>query len=319
MESQSSLFAPDPLPLKQALAPRIAALKQQKIFLGTSSWRYEGWLGQIYTPERYFTRGKFSKKKFHEECIHEYAELFPVVGGDFSFYGVQDARFWNNLFSNAPRDLKWSLKVPQDFTSKRFSLHAGARSGQPNPSFLDAELFESSFLEPLAPHLDRVSVLMAEFTSFSKDDYPEPHVFFEELDTFLTRLPKPLRFAIELRNAEYLDAGYFAVLARNHAAHVFNSWTRMPSLGEQILIGEAYTAPFTVARALLRPGRSYEQAVKQFSPYRSIQDEYPEGRAAIGELIGKSLARKIPAYIHVNNRFEGNAIETISEAIGNPV
>ena len=317
MELQSSLFALDPPPVKQALTPRIAALKQEGIFIGTSSWRYEGWLGQIYTPERYVTRGKFSKKKFHEECIHEYAELFPVVGADFSFYGIQDALFWKNLFSKAPPDLKWSLKLPQDFTSKRFSLRAGAQSGQPNPSFLDADLFERSFLEPLSPYLDRVSVLMAEFTSFSNADYPEPRIFYEELDAFLAHLPPSPRFAVELRNAEFLDADYFAMLKRNHAAHVFNSWTRMPSLSEQISIEEAYTAPFTAARALLRPGRSYEQAVKQFSPYRSVQDEYPEGRRAISELIDTARTRKMSAYIHVNNRFEGNAIESISASIGN--
>jgi hypothetical protein len=88
-----------------------------------------------------------------------------------------------------------------------------------------------------------------------------------------------------------------------------------PSLQDQMLMDEAYTAPFTVARALLRPGRSYEQAVKHFSPYQSVHDEYPEGRAAIGKLIDTSLARKMPAYIHVNNRLEGNAIGTISAAV----
>lgn len=31
---------------------RIAALADKEIFAGTSSWTYEGWLGQIYTPER---------------------------------------------------------------------------------------------------------------------------------------------------------------------------------------------------------------------------------------------------------------------------
>jgi uncharacterized protein YecE (DUF72 family) len=200
VEIQSSLFAPNPLPIKQALASRIATLKQNGILIGTSSWRYEGWLGQIYTPERYFTRGKFSKAKFREECIHEYAELFPVVGGDFSFYGAQDAKFWNNLFSNAPGDLKWSLKLPQDFTSKRFSLHAGARRGQLNPSFLDADLFQSTFLEPLSPHLDRVSVLMAKFTSFSNADYPESRVFFDQLDAFLGAAPQGI--ALCRRTAE---------------------------------------------------------------------------------------------------------------------
>jgi hypothetical protein len=34
------------------------------VYFGTSSWKYEGWLGSIYTPERYLTRGKFSKKKW---------------------------------------------------------------------------------------------------------------------------------------------------------------------------------------------------------------------------------------------------------------
>lgn len=315
MDLQATLFGPEPLRRKQELAPRIAALRGHGIFIGTSSWRYEAWLGQIYTPGRYFTRGKFSKKKFEAECIHEYAELFPVVGADFSFYGAPDVKFWNNLFLNAPRDLKWSLKLPQDFTSRRFGLRAGARSGQPNPSFLDADLFEASFLEPLSPHLDHVSVLMAEFTSFSKADYSEPHAFFDGLDRFLERLPKSIRFSVELRNAEYLEAGYFDVLASHHAAHVFNSWTRMPSLHDQLLIDEAFTAPFTVARALLRPGRSYEQAVKQFAPYKSLQDEYPEGRQAIGELISISRARRIPAYIHINNRFEGNAIETIAATV----
>lgn len=315
MEFQPSLFAPDPLPVKQMLAPRIEALKQQNIFIGTSSWRYEGWLGQIYTPERYFTRGKFSKAKFHEECIQEYAELFPVVGGDFSFYGVQDAKFWNNLFAKAPRDLKWNLKLPQDFTSKRFAHHAGTQSDRPNPSFLDADMFEAGFLAPLAPHLDRVSVLMAEFTSLSTTDYPEPHAFFDDLNAFLERLPRSIRLGVEVRNAEYLDAGYFEILRRNRVSHIFNSWTRMPSLRDQILIDEAFTAPFTIARALLRPGRSYEHAVRQFAPYKSVQDEYPEGRRAIGDLIEASRSRKMQAYIHVNNRFEGNAIETISASI----
>lgn len=129
VEFQPSLFPPDPLPVKQMLAPRIEALKQQDIFIGTSSWRYEGWLGQIYTPERYFTRGKFSKAKFHEECIQEYAELFPVVGGDFSFYGVQDARFWNNLFAKAPRDLKWNLKCWRLFSSPPIGPSCAAEYG----------------------------------------------------------------------------------------------------------------------------------------------------------------------------------------------
>jgi hypothetical protein len=76
--------------------------------------------------------------------------------------------------------------------------------------------------------------------------------------------------------------------------------------------------PHTAARALLRPGRSYEQAVEMFSPYREVKEEYPSGREALRGLIESSFKRGLPAYIHVNNRFEGNAIETIDGVVRKP-
>ena len=86
----------------------------------------------------------------------------------------------------------------------------------------------------------------------------------------LTRLPRDFRYSVEIRNDDFLDAAYFDVLRSNRVAHIFTSWSRMPSLRQQLLIEEAFTAPFTAARALLRPGRAYEQAVEMFSPlYRS--------------------------------------------------
>ena len=75
-------------------------------------------MGQVYTPERYFTRGRFSKKKFHEESIQEYAETFPIVGGDFSFYSIPEPSFWKKVFAGAPRHLKWDLKVPRRIHDK---------------------------------------------------------------------------------------------------------------------------------------------------------------------------------------------------------
>jgi hypothetical protein len=62
---------------------------------------------------------------------------------------------------------------------------------------------------------------------------------------------------------------------------------------------------------LLRPGRTYEQAVTLFSPYREVKEEYPSGRKALRDLVARAQREKRTAYIHVNNRFEGNAIETI--------
>ena len=178
-------------------------------------------------------------------------------------------------------------------------------------TFLSAEMFEEGFLQPLEPYHERIAVLIFEFGTFSKKSYPEPRQFFSELDEFLARLPKTWRYAVEVRNEDFLDAAYFDVLRRNGVAHVFNSWNRMPPLYKQIQIAEAFTASFTVVRALLRAGRSYEQAVEAFAPYDRIQDENPKTREAIKEFIKRARRKREPAYLFINNRLEGNAPMTI--------
>ena len=63
----------------------------------------------------------------------------------------------------------------------------------------------------------------------------------------------------------------------------------MPEIAEQIAIPESRTADMLVARALLRRGRPYEQAVRMFSPYDHVQDVNEGVRAALRELIDIAL------------------------------
>jgi uncharacterized protein YecE (DUF72 family) len=307
---QPSLSQPETAFPKEKLAVALRGLANRGILIGTSSWRYDGWLGQLYTPERYYSRGRFSATKFKDECIQEYAEVFPVVGGDFSFYAPPTPEFWQKLFARAPRELKWSLKAPEDFTVKRFPQHPryGPRRGLENPTFLDPESFEVAFLEPLAPYLDRVAVVIFELGRSHAMRIPSHKRSLTTLEPSSRSCRAPS--SVEIRNEELLCGGYFDVLRTHSVAHVFNSWTRMPSLAEQLEIEEAWTAPHTVARALLRPGRAYDQSVAMFSPYREIREPYPEVRDSLRTLVRESMGRK-RTYIHINNRLEGNAIETI--------
>src|SRR2546422_6177580 len=63
-------------------------------------------------------------------------------------------------------------------------------------------------------------------------DLPVQGRWTEDLDAFLHQLPRDFRYAVELRNRELLTAAHGAVLARHGVAHVFNSWTEMPTIGE---------------------------------------------------------------------------------------
>ncbi len=302
---------------RHRLSARLAALAAQNILIGTSSWKYEGWIGQIYSRHRYLTRGRFSQKRFNDECLNEYAGTFPIVCGDFSFYQFPSESYWRKLFASAPATLQFAFKAPEDVTVKQFPRHPryGARAGDDNSSFLDAALFQSAFLDLLAPYQPRIATLILEFGSFAKQCYPDVGAFLDELDPFLAALPRNFRYAVEIRNPEFLSPEYFDCLRRRSVAHVFNAWTRMPEIGIQINLRDAYTADFTVARALLRRGRAYEDAVAKFTPYSHVQDPNPETRDALRFLIARGRKRNEPSYIFVNNRLEGNAPETIEAII----
>ena len=304
---------PEPEP-KTKLQRTLGALAAQRLFLGTSSWKYPGWLGQIYTPERYFVRGRFSRRRFEQECLAEYAETFPVVCGDFSFYQFPEREFWQKLFSSAPRNLRFAFKTPEDITVRRFPFHAryGPRAGADNPNFLNSDLFAAEFLGLLAPYRDQIAVIIIEFGTFATGVFPEPGEFAVTLERFLARLPGEFRYAIEIRNTRLLDPAYLAVLRQFGVAHVLNSWTRMPPLSRQLELPDVFTADFSVARALLRTGRPYEQAVRLFSPYRSIQEPNAEVRSALRNLLLRAKKRHEETYIFVNNRLEGNAPDTIA-------
>jgi uncharacterized protein YecE (DUF72 family) len=310
-----------------ALAERLRQLADERIWIGTSSWKYEGWLGQIYTRERYLSRGKFSQKRFAADCLSEYAETFPVVCGDFSFYQFPSPEFWQRLFTSAPAGLRIALKAPEEVTCERFPKHAryGPRAGSKNESYFNADALKALFLEPLATYADRLGTIIFEFGARTA----EPIEFIDRLEAFLGALPPGFRYAVEVRNREYLAPRYFDVLRAHRVAHVFNSWTRMPPIAEQMAISDslassadspqagsaAFTADFTVVRALLRPGRAYEDAVAMFTPYDQVRDENPEARESLRELIRRMREERRAAYIFVNNRLEGNAPETIRAVV----
>jgi len=303
---------PDAFP-RDHLADRLRHLAAQNIYIGGSSWKYEGWLGQVYSRERYLSRGRFSKKLFEAECLREYSEVFPTVCGDFAFYQFPTEDFWSNLFRKAPEHFRFAFKVPEQITCKVFPSHPryGAQAGQENEAFLDAHALQEMFLRPLLPHKRKTALLIFEFGAFGRRSFEDVTGFVERLDPFLAKLPPEFRYAVEIRNPGFLEPDYFSCLRSHRVAHVYNAWSKMPELRHQIAIPDSATADFQVCRALLRQGRVYEEAVDKFAPYHEVQDPNPEARDSMRILIGRARENKQFLFLFVNNRLEGNAPATI--------
>jgi uncharacterized protein YecE (DUF72 family) len=296
-----------------------ACLAQQGVFIGTSSWKYEGWFGQLYTPARYEYRGKVAKTRFQRDCLSEYAEVFKTVCVDAAYYTFPSEQYLAGMVNQTPDDFLFGFKVTDAITIKNYPNLArfGEQAGKPNENFLNAELFEKAFLKPCESVRHAIGVLMFEFSRFWASDYEHGRDFVADLDTFFGKLPKGWPYAIEMRNAHWLKDEYFACLARHSVTHVFNSWEAMPPVSEQMALAGSRTNPKLIAaRFLLKPGRRYGEAVKSFEPYDKTQEVNTEARKAGAALIKEGTATPMrKSYIFVNNRLEGNALATIQAMI----
>jgi uncharacterized protein YecE (DUF72 family) len=295
-------------------------LANDGIFIGTSSWKYPGWLGMLYDESRYVYRGKFAKSRFEKNCLAEYAEVFKTVCVDAAYYTFPSVNYLEGLAAQVPAGFQFAFKVTDTITLKKFPNlpRFAARAGTANNLFLNAGIFERMFLQPCEAIRPHVGLLMFEFSRFYPSDFAHGRDFVAALDAFLGQLPKGWPYGIEMRNHTWLKPEYFECLARHQVTHVFNSWTDMPTVAEQAALPGSQTNPeLTAARFLLKPGRKYEEAVKAFAPYDQTREINEAARRAGAALIkaAKNNAKK-RTFILVNNRLEGNALLTIAAMLG---
>jgi uncharacterized protein YecE (DUF72 family) len=297
-------------------AQAVKSLADKNVFVGTSSWKYDGWCDMIYTRDRYAWRGKFAESRFNRDCLAEYAEVFKTVCVDAAYYKFPDQRYLGGMVSQVPEDFRFAFKVTDEITIKKFTNlpRHGLRAGKDNENFLNADLFTSAFIKPCEEFRKNVGLLMFEFSHFWPTEFARGRDFVEALDQFLGKLPPGWPYGIEIRNKNFLRPEYFAMLRSHGVAHIYNSWGDMPSVGEQMAMPESRTTPDLLgARFLLKPGRKYQDAVDLFSPYVQIKEPNEEGRTAGASMIRQALGNKVRGgtFIFVNIRFEGNAPMTI--------
>lgn len=269
----------------------------------------------LYEEQRYIYRGKWAESRFDKNCLAEYAETFKTVCVDAGYYRFPEPRYVEGLVSQVPADFLFTFKVTDEITVKRFANlpKHGDRAGKPNENFLNADLFAFAFVQTFEQFKQNVGMFIFEFSKFYPADYQHGRDFLADLDRFLSAIPECWNYGVEIRNKHFLKPEYFALLAKHGVAHIFNSWTDMPPVDEQLALPESLTSPeFSGARLLLKPGRKYEEAVKLFEPYNETKEVYELARKTAAQLIRrvtKAQALRI-LFIYINNRLEGNALLT---------
>jgi len=306
--TQADLFGPEALPPPSPELVQLGRGIPPGIRFGTSTWTYDGWFGDVY-HRRY--RGPQPAKRLEEYTRYP---LFRTVGIDSVFYDPPSEEELQSYARALPPAFPCVSKVWDRITAMRLGQDSPqpGLAGMRNPDFLNAVRFKDNVLGAYSRVFrDHAGCLVFEFQAMRGKDLPDPLQWADQLDDFLSELPKDFRYAVELRNPELLTPVHGEVLKRHGVAHVFNSWTEMPPIGEQIDLGWTFPTAFTVARALLKPGRRYADAVKQFQPYDRVQEPLRSLRQDLLRLVSEAHRRRVEAFILANNRAEGNAPGTI--------
>jgi uncharacterized protein YecE (DUF72 family) len=213
--------------------------------------------------------------------------------------------------------------VWEELTTIAFPDHArdGARAGQKNPSFFDPHRVLEEVIAPYDRCFrEHAGPFVFEIPPAPRAMLPHPNAFADSIDRLFSALPKHFQYAIEVRNAELLSKPYFDALAAHDAAHVFNHWTAMPTIGEQLAIPWCLGASFVVARLMLPPFARYEDKKAEWAPFNRIAAVDEDMRRDVLNLIRAAKAQGVAeAFVLVNNKAEGSAPLTafaLAERIG---
>jgi uncharacterized protein YecE (DUF72 family) len=299
------------------------------VLMGTASDRYSGWIGQIYTRERYASRisrrtNTVGGKSFVEEVlpvdsVAEYFDHFRVLEIDYTFYQTlldpgRNATQGYHVLKRYRQSVKEGdhliLKVPQVVFAQKLR-----RGGEyiANEAYLSAEVFTNQFYEPAVELLgSTLNGFIFEQEYQRKQDRTPVGEMAKALDVFFEAIPQDSRYHIELRTEPYLSTPVFEVLERHGVGQVLSHWTWLPRLLRQFdKSGKRFfnSGQQCVVRLMTPIGLRYEEAYAMAHPFDKmvdgmLQDEMVEETA---ELMQTGVDQGVGMNIIINNRAGGNA------------
>jgi uncharacterized protein YecE (DUF72 family) len=313
-EPQLGLFdrdekeAPDPAESRRAELESLRDRLPPNLRFGTSSWTFPGWAGLVYA-KRYGSQRAFLRESLGEYATHP---LMRTVGIDRGYYTPIPEEDLLAYSRQLPDGFRAAMKVWQQVTMPGYPNHPryGENAGKPNPDFLNPALFAEAVNAPVLATFSRH--MGPWIVEVAPSPFPvEPAWFCQKLDLFLSEAPSDFPFAVELRDRKLLTTEYARTLREHEASHVFNYWSRMPSIADQMKVEGLLDSRLVVARLLLPPGKRYADLKEAYAPFDRLVAPQPQMRRDVVALVRAALDRDAECYVLVNNKAEGSSPLTV--------
>jgi uncharacterized protein YecE (DUF72 family) len=257
-------------------------MDQPMIRLGTSAFTAAGWEGSFY-PEGMKPA----------DYLSYYAKHFNSVELDNTFYRAPSKTTVEGWARKTPDSFVFSAKVPQVITHEKVLVGC-------DPEFKE-------FVETMDLLGKKLGPLLFQFGYFNKNAFPGVNGFLGRLRPFLKKLPADHKFAVEIRNKNWLVPQFADALRERGVALALIDQSWMPRPAQWFEKLDPITAGFTYVR-WLGDRKAIEEQTKVWD--KLIVDRRAE-LTEWADILGKVRKRKIQIFAYANNHYAGHGPATV--------
>jgi len=254
------------------------------LLVGTSSWSSSDWLGPFYPPN--LEPGQF---------IEAYARKFPAVEIDSTYYSIPPPHVVSSWREKTPPGFIFAAKIPGAITHEKV--------------LKDCQAEFTTFLKNISLLGDRLGPLLLQFPYFNRNAFPSRDPFEKRLRPFLQSLPKEFKFALEIRNKNWLSWDFLELLREHRVAFALVAQAWMPPIDTLAKALDLVTSDFAYAR-FIGDRKAIEAKTKRWD--KLIEDKTPEMTVWVNEL--KKITNKgVKTYAFFNNHYAGFAPGSVKQ------
>jgi len=252
------------------------------LYIGTSAFTAAGWEGTFYP------RGMKPA-----DYLSFYATRFNSVEVDSTFYRTPSKVTVQGWANKTPEGFVFAAKTPSAITHEKVLVDC------------DAEFKE--FVQTMDLLDDKLGPLLLQFGYFNKKAFVGVNDFLARLRPFLKKLPKDHKFAVEIRNKNWLVPQFVETLRERGVALALIDQAWMPRPADWFEKFNPITADFTYVR-WLGDRKGIEAQTKVWD--KVIVDRRAE-LSEWAEILGKVHKRKIQIFAWANNHYAGFGPATV--------
>jgi uncharacterized protein YecE (DUF72 family) len=251
------------------------------ILIGCSGWSYSDWEGPFYPRET-----------DPSDYLAWYADHFPAVEVDSSFYRPPTSRMVRAWYARTPAGFKFALKVPQVITHTK--------------QLRDCAEEVDGFVAAIEPLREKLGCALLQMGYFNRAAFASLDDFLTVLDDFLVAWPHDrVPLAVEIRNPRWVGPELAEVLRDHGAALTLTEQKWMPRPAAVAARIDPVTGPFAFFR-LIGDREAIEKIATTWD--RIVIDRSAEMEETA--VVVRDLARRVPVFLFVNNHYAGYSPET---------